>query len=170
MDNKDKYLNKQYVNIVRDILYNDEFEKMSNIVHHGLDRKSHSLRVSYYSYKICKMFGLDYVSSARAGLLHDFFFEDNKCSDLITRAKTLVNHPKYALNNSNKLFYLNNMEKDIIESHMFPISIKPPKYIEGWVVNLVDDVVAIAEIGYNARSKITYALNFIIIFVFAYFR
>ncbi len=170
MDNKNKYLDLQYVNVVKDILYNNEFDKMGDIVHHGLDRKNHSLRVSYYSYKICRMLGLDYVSSARAGLLHDFFFENNRNSSLIKRAKTLVMHPKYALKNSEELFYLNDMEKDIIVSHMFPISIKPPKYIEGWIVNVVDDVVAVSEIGYKARNKITYALNFALIIVFAYFR
>lgn len=170
MDNKNKYLDKQYMNIVEDILYNDEFSKMGDIVHHGLDRKSHSLRVSYYSYKVCRIFGLDYISTARAGLLHDFFFENNKKSNIMKRAKTLVNHPKYALKNSESLFNLNDMEKDIIVSHMFPISIRPPKYIEGWIVNLVDDVVAISEIGYKARNKIAYAINFAAILVFAYFR
>lgn len=170
MNNNNKYLDRQYVSIVQDILYNIEFDKISQITHHGLDRKSHSLRVSYYSYKICKLFGLDYNSTARAGLLHDFFFEDNKKSDIKTRIKTLINHPKYALNNSDKLFYLNDIEKDIIVSHMFPVSIKPPKYIEGWIVNLVDDVVAVAEIGYKARNKITYALNFAIVLFFAYLR
>ena len=170
MDNKNKYLDLQYVNIVKDILYNNEFDKLGEIVHHGLDRKNHSLRVSYYSYKICRMLGLDYVSSARAGLLHDFFYENNRNSNFAKRAKTLVNHPKYALKNSLELFSLNDMEKDIIVSHMFPISIKPPKYIEGWIVNVVDDVVAVSEIGYKARNKITYALNFALILVFAYFR
>ena len=53
-------------------------EKMSEITHHGLDRKSHSIRVSYYSYKISKALGLDYKSTARAGLIHDFFFENNQ--------------------------------------------------------------------------------------------
>ena len=73
MNNDNKYLDRQYTCLVQDILDNKEFKKMENIVHHGLDRKGHLVRVSYYSYKVCKLFGLNYEDAARAGLLHDFF-------------------------------------------------------------------------------------------------
>ena len=170
MENDSKYLDKQYMVLVEDILDNGKFSKMEEIVHHGLDRKSHSLRVSYYSYKVCKALKLNYKSAARAGLLHDFFFENNQESSISKRVNTLINHPKYALKNANDIFDLSELEKDIIVSHMFPISIKPPKYMEGWVVNLVDDAVAIAEFGYKARNKLSYVINFALIFMIAYFK
>jgi len=45
------------------------------------------------------------------------------------------------------------MEKDIIETHMFPVaSVKPPKYMEGWVVCGVDKVVAMYEFLNNYSS------------------
>ena len=65
---------------------------------------------------------------------------------------------------------ITELEKDIITTHMFPVAPKIPRYLESWVVNLVDDAVAIAEVGYSARNKVTYALNFILIFVFANLR
>ena len=169
MSNEKKLRDMQYVNIVEDILNNKEFGKTKEIVH-GLDRMGHSLRVSYYSYKISKILGLDYKSAARAGLLHDFFLQNNQESNLKERAQTLVKHPQYAVENASKEFRLNELEKDIITTHMFPVAPKIPRYLESWVVNLVDDAVAIAEVGYNARDKITYALNFILIFVFANLR
>lgn len=170
MENDNKLKDRQYVNIVSDILEHEEFEKTKDIVHHGMDRKSHSLRVSYYSYKLSKLLGLDYISVARAGLLHDFFLQDNHNVKISERLETLVSHPKYALDNSKKYFNLNEKEQDIIVSHMFPVSIKPPKYFEGWIVNLVDDVVAIAEIGTKARNKFIYAANFVLILMFTYLR
>lgn len=170
MNNDDKYLDRQYINIVRDILDNEEFEKMSSIVHHGLDRKSHSIRVSYYSYKIARLIGLDYVGVARAGLLHDFFFENNQNSNICKRLQTLIKHPDYALANAGKYFDLTNLEKDIIRSHMFPISINLPLYAEGWLVNLVDDLVAISEVLYRTRTRLTYSLNFVLILMFTYLR
>ena len=170
MDNDNKYLDRQYMAIVQDILEDSNFDKMGEIVHHGLDRKSHSIRVSYYSYKITKALHLDYEACARAGLLHDFFFVDNKKSGVITRLETLVNHPKYALENASESFLLSEKEKDIIVSHMFPVSIKIPKYAEGWIVDLVDDVVALAEIGYKTRNRLTYAMNFIFILALTYLR
>ena len=170
MSNEDKYLDRQYINIVRDILDNKEFDKMSEIVHHGLDRKGHSLRVSYYSYRVAKLLGLDYQGAARAGLLHDFFFENNQKSNMPKRLKTLVEHPNYALDNAMKYFDLTEVEKDIIQSHMFPIGIKLPRYAEGWLVNFVDDVVAINEVVYKTRTKLSYAFNFLLILMFTYIR
>ena len=54
------------------------------------------------------------------------------------------------------------MEKDIIYSHMFPlIPTRPPKYLESWVVSLVDKVVATYEFASSYSkifmSKSTYA-------------
>lgn len=170
MNYEEKYDDRQYLSIVGDILDDEKFVKIKEITHHGLDRMGHSLRVSYYSYKISKILGLNYESAARGGLLHDFFFEINVKASPKTRLQTLVNHPKYALHNANKYFNLSDMEKDIIVSHMFPVSIKPPKYAEGWIVNLVDDAVAIAEISYKARTKISYAFNFLLILMFTYLR
>ena len=39
MNNHNIYSDRKYMLIVKDILDNDEFEKMSGIIHHGLDRK-----------------------------------------------------------------------------------------------------------------------------------
>ena len=60
-----------YMNIVGNILDNEEFNQIKGIEHHGTTRFEHSVRVSYYSYKISKLLHLDYVETARAGLLHD---------------------------------------------------------------------------------------------------
>lgn len=170
MNYENKYNDKQYLNIVSDILEDKEFEQIKEITHHGLDRMGHSLRVSYYSYKVSKALGLNYESAARAGLLHDFFFEKNVKVNPKKRLQTLINHPKYALENAKKHFYLSNVEEDIILSHMFPVAIQPPKYAESWIVNLVDDVVAIVEVSYKARTKVSYAFNFLLILMFTYLR
>lgn len=135
----------KYLRIVRDILENDEFQKTKNITHHGMTRFDHSVRVSYYSYKIAKLLFLDYKDVARAGLLHDFFFTDNKNIRIKTRMYTLYNHPKFALSNASQNFYLSEKEKDIIRSHMFPINIYVPRYLESWIVDLTDNIVAICE-------------------------
>ena len=57
--------------------------------------------------------------------------------------KTLIEHPNYALKEASSKFELNDKEKNIIVSHMFPVSLNLPMYAEIWIVDLVDDVVAI---------------------------
>lgn len=153
----------EFVNITYDILENKEFNKLKNVVHHGMNRYDHSFRVAIVSYSITKFLNLDYQKTARAALLHDFFLEENEGVGALTRIKTLFKHPSYAVNNSNKHFLLSDLEKDIIETHMFPVSFKIPKYLESWIVDLVDDGVSIYERLFGFRKQISFASSFMLI-------
>ncbi len=136
-----KYADKDYYYIVNNILNNNEFRKIDNCSHHGISRLEHCVRVSYYSYLITKYLGLDYEKTARAALLHDFFIGDNS-----SKLKSFFNHSKIALENSDNLFILSDKERDIINTHMFPVNInKIPKYMESWVVSFVDKASCIYE-------------------------
>ncbi|MDD2469944.1 MAG: HD domain-containing protein [Bacilli bacterium] len=151
---------KQYKMIVDYILSDKEFAKISSSYHHGTDRLSHSVRVSYYSYLIARRFGLDYETSATAGLLHDFFVTGND-KTLIERTQFLFNHAKIASNNAIEQFGISDKEKDIIETHMFPLNLRPSKSIEGWIVSLVDKMVCLFEFGVKFRYAATLWLIFI---------
>ena len=58
---------KEYYDIVSDIINNDEFDKIKKIEHHGITRYEHSLKVSYRAYKIAKFLKLNAYETARAG-------------------------------------------------------------------------------------------------------
>jgi len=136
---------KEYHNIVDNILKHKEFIKLKDYKHHGLTRYDHVVRVSYWSYKIAKKLRLDYKSVARAGLLHDFFFVNNQAITLGERIKVFCNHPKLALENSKKYFDINKQEEKIILSHMFPANMRIPTSLESWLVNIIDTVVSIYD-------------------------
>lgn len=156
--------NREYLFFVSDILENDEFNKLNLMKHHGISRMEHSKRVSYYSYLVTKFLRLNYESAARAGLLHDFFLND---IDIKLKDKFLSTfiHPKYAIINSKKYFEISELETNIIESHMFPIYKKLPKYAESWIVSIVDKMVAIYEFGKVFGMKFSYASNLFIILI-----
>ena len=157
--------NYEYKEIVKDILNNREFKKIELCPHHKINRLVHSKRVSYYSYKICKKLGFDYVSAAR-GLLHDFFL--NKYNTKNSR-KLLISHPSIALNNAKKHFVLSDKEKNIIKCHMFPVSISVfPKYRESVVVSLVDKVMWFYEKVTGYSKEINYNLGKAAIYVFLF--
>lgn len=146
--------NQTYYDIVKDILDNEQYQELKSIKHHGLDRYEHSKRVSYYSYLVSKILHLDYESAARAGALHDFFLLENEDIKFKERIKTLEKHPKMSLENSSNHFDLNEIEQNIILSHMFPIVPKYlPKYLESWIVDIVDDWVGIGEKIYATRKR-----------------
>ncbi len=161
----------QYTNIVNDILEHKEFIKTKEVTHHGMNRYDHSVRVSYYSYKLAKMLKLDYEEVARAGLLHDFFLVDNIDFTIKEKLNTLVNHPKYAVAFASKYFDLNDKEKDIILTHMFPIAInRLPKYAESWLVNVVDNAIAISEAMYTYKYQLTKVANISLLVLLNFFR
>ena len=155
---------KDYLVLVSDILRNEEFKKLENYVHHDSNRFQHSLNVSYHSYKISKKLNLDYRKIARAALLHDFFLVDNYSINKANRFMTLFSHPREALNNSLKYYYLSDMERNIIASHMFPIGIDLPRYKESILVDLVDDYISIYEAFYAKQKEFSAALSFLFIF------
>ena len=62
------------------------------------------------------------------------------------------------------------MEKDIILTHMFPISINIPKYLESWLVDIIDDGVSIYERYFQTKRQLSFAYSFLFILFFNYFR
>lgn len=139
---------QEYNAIVADILDNEEFLKLRNFFHHNSSIYEHAKIVSYLSYRLCKYLNLDYTSAARGALLHDFFLYDWRNHDEPDLAKDKyhgVAHPKIALNNALKNFILNDLEKDIIVKHMWPLTLIPPKYQESYIVTFTDKYVASRE-------------------------
>ena len=155
-----KYYKEEYENITRYIVNNKEFLDTKNKRHHGITRYEHLLRVSYYSYIITKMLRLNYVEAARGALLHDFFIDETKDDHAI---KALRNHPTYALENAKKHFVLTEREEDIIKTHMFPVTFTPPKYLESWIVDMVDDVSGVYERYKSSRNEFQTAIVFLVV-------
>ena len=140
--------NLEYYKIVKYIIEHPEFVKRKGFMHHENESVyEHSVKVSMLSYKVAKFFHLDKESTAIGGLLHDFYY--NPWQDKVGKQKFFKQHgfvhAKEALNNSNIHFYdfLNDKIEDIIVKHMFPLNIKPPRYMEGWIVTFVDKIVSL---------------------------
>ena len=135
-------MQKEFNNIIKDIVTNEEFMKLQNEVHHSTTRFNHSLRVAYEVYNKLKDNNQNYVDATRAALLHDFFFDDDLSSSQNDR---LNNHPLVALENAKKYFDINELQENIILSHMYPLSYCLPRFKESWVVSLMDKKVTILE-------------------------
>lgn len=150
------YNNKEFNDICRDILELQEFDKLKDCTHHGIDRHNHCMRVSYYTYLITKKLHLNYIPATRAALLHDFFIDEVKNMNGLRR---LQKHPYYALKNSKKYFELSKLEENTIITHMFPVTIRPPRYLESFLVDLIDDVASIYERCYYIVRKLSRALT-----------
>lgn len=145
--------------------FKDEFKKyiehdkvleLKDYIHHGIDRYNHSMRVAYYTYVVTKGMKLNYYSATKAAILHDFFFDEVSDDNSYSR---LRKHPEVALENAKRYFSINDMEADIIKKHMFPITFTPPKYVESFVVDMVDDVISIYEGLYSLSKNLKFGVN-----------
>lgn len=154
------YSNEEFQRIIHPILNNDEFLRTKEKRHHGITRYDHLLRVSYYSYIITKALHLNYQETTRAALLHDFFIDETENDSSI---RALQKHPLYALDNAKKYYSLTDREEDIIKTHMFPVTFTPPKYLESWIVDLVDDVAGIYEKYRSSCNELKAATTFLMI-------
>ena len=145
------YLNFNNINILkygRDIIKSNGMKSERYFIHHGsISCFEHSLRVAEQSIKLAYFFhiNVDKRSLIRGALLHDYFLYDWHISDESHRLHGLI-HAESALKNAERDFFLNNIEKDIIKQHMFPLKISVPRYRESWIVCIADKLCAINEI------------------------
>lgn len=141
----EKYL-AEFTNIISDIISNPAVLEMKKFnQHYDCDCYSHCYDVAYYCFSICKKLHLDYTSVARAAMLHDFFLYDWRIKQPGRKRLHAFRHPRVAYERASNLFALNKKEKDIILKHMWPITIIPPKYIESYIITLVDKYCALEE-------------------------
>lgn len=141
--------NEEFYRYIKDLVHHPIVLQMKKYPHHcGTSCYQHCLNVAYYNYRICRHFGLDARSAARAGMLHDLFLYDwhdhrKKTGDPVHA----MTHPHTALRNAKKYFRLNELEQEMIVKHMFPVTPIPPTHWETWIITLTDKYCGTREIG-----------------------
>ena len=148
------FYDNKFMEIARPIIEHEEYQQMKLIKHHDESVYDHSVRVAYKSYKMAYNHNLDWISTIRGALLHDFFLYKFKKSlslrVLTDSIKHATVHPLIALENARKYFDLNEKEENIIKGHMFPFGM--PKSKEAWIVSYVDKYIAAFEYYSNFKK------------------
>lgn len=129
---------KEFQFIIKELIENETVLEMKNYRQHfETDCYEHCYKAAYYCYKICKKLKLDYKSAARGAMLHDLFLYDWRKRNN-RKGLHAYTHGRYALENANKLFKLNEIEQNMILRHMWPVTFIPPKHLEGFILTIVD--------------------------------
>ena len=148
------YLDNRFMEVALPIIEHEEYQQMRYIKHHDESVFDHSLKVAFYAYQMAYKSNLDWESTIRGALLHDFFlYKFKKCFSLriITDSiKHAIIHPIIAFDNASKYFNLNKKEENIIKGHMFPFGV--PKSKEAWIVSFVDKYIAVFEYSSNFKK------------------
>ena len=145
---------REYFEFVKDLLDNEVVSEMKKFRHHySTTCYQHCLNVSYYNYIVCKKLGLSAKAAARAGMLHDLFLYDWR--DEPRKKGELPHgftHPRIALENAKEHFELDKVEEDMIIKHMWPLTVKLPRYAESYVIVMIDKYAAMLEFGVHCKN------------------
>lgn len=152
MDDEDK---QEFYEAIRDIAEHPVVLQMKEFPHHcDTTCYDHCLHVAYHNYCICKSLNLDAVSAARAGMLHDLFLYDWRTHSRETgKHFHAMTHPREALKNAEQYFELNNLEREIIAKHMWPVTITPPTSPEAMIIAYTDKYCGFVEIAGHYTKK-----------------
>ena len=143
----------EFMKQIQIVLQTEQVHEMKNYIQHGnTSTFTHCLIVAYYSYLLSKHLpyrhDLDFTSLIRGAMLHDFYLYDWHVPDRSHKLHGYV-HPVFALANARKYFSLNKTEEDIIEKHMWPLTLrKAPKSKEALLVCFVDKFCSTRETLY----------------------
>lgn len=153
-------MNQDYIDIIKiygfDILNSKNMLKQKEYIQHGnVSIYEHSLRVAYLSLEMVSKYNLNVNirSLIRGALLHDYFLYDWHIKDKSHRLHGFT-HPRVAYENASKEFILNDIEKDIITKHMFPLVIYPPRFLESYIVTIADKKSAFMETFVHSDIKL----------------
>ena len=142
--------------IYQEFYNNDKLSEMKDIrIHRGSSCFIHSFRVAKLSIKraLKHKKELNLEAILIASILHDYYLYDWRKNRALLK-KHGSRHPKVANNNAIRDFNINDLESDIILSHMWPINFKDfPKTTEARIVSHADKDIAFLEMITTKKFK-----------------
>ena len=160
---------RDFNDITADILAHPLFQELHSYPHHGPQNSvyDHSLSAARCAYRMARRFHMrpERVEAVtRAALLHDFFgynWQSEQHRRYMRRFSGWQRvkhmhafiHGAHAANRADRVFGLDQRQKDAITSHMFPLA-PFPKNSEAWVVTLADKVVATREMTHGMFQQL----------------
>jgi len=164
---KEQLLNDFY-GYVSDLLGHDTIKSMDQYIQHGdISCLQHCIGVAVFSLILVRVWKIkcDERSLVRGAILHDYFLYDWHDGAKWHRFHGFK-HAKIALENAERDFELNDIEREIIRKHMWPLNAAPPMCKEAWVVNVVDTYCSTLETA--GRFKILKPLQQMVVNATAY--
>lgn len=139
---------RQIRQILKNYLSREEVQSMQGFVQHGkTSTYAHCINVVKLSYWLNKKFHLkaDESSLLIGALLHDFYLYDwHEKSDW--HKWHGFSHPFRAAGNAHRIFQIGKRERQIIESHMWPLTLRHvPRSREAAIVCIADKCCSLYE-------------------------
>ncbi len=148
--------NNRVLDYGQDILEDSRYQVLRGLRQHGqVSVLEHSMRVAAASLVISDFIRKFHIQCSekelvRGALLHDYFLYDWHDRKITLKDGPFAlhgfTHPEEALRNASRDYELTSKEKDIIEKHMFPLTLtRIPSCREAWVVMAADKYCSLME-------------------------
>ena len=131
-----------FMQILTDVCRHSRMLQSVRYMQHGSTSVfRHSVSVAYVSFWLARQVRLKVEEGTliRGALLHDYFLYDWHEKDDSHKWHGFY-HAKKALRNAQEDFTLNEIERDMILRHMFPLNLTPPHYRESWLLCIADKI------------------------------
>ncbi len=142
----------EFFEIFGDLIDSQEVQSLKEYEQHlEIDRFQHVMSVALISNYICKKLSKNHYAATRAAIMHDLVYYDWREGDTGKWHRPHgYKHPIYAAMNAKELCHdLTDKEESIIRTHMWPLTVSPPKSFESYVIVFADKYCATREVLYS---------------------
>ena len=139
---------KEFFQLAREIICAGRYREMKRFFSHSdITVYEHCIKVAYaaYCFAVKNEIPCDRRALVRGALLHDYYLYDWHDPNKGFRWHGFKHH-RFALQNAEQDFVLTRREREIIRTHMFPLTFWcMPTCREAWIVSIADKMVATEE-------------------------
>lgn len=147
---------KLFLEIAEEVVGKARYDDMKQYISHSdITVYQHCIKVARtaYDFAMRHQIPCDIRALVRGALLHDYYLYDWHDPNKGFRWHGFKHH-RFALRNAERDFVLSKRERNIIRSHMFPLTFwSVPRCREAWIVTLADKKVAAEETMLKYRKK-----------------
>ena len=138
----------EFIKIAREVIRKGAYPEMKQYFSHSdITVYEHCIKVAYAAYRFAVKNAIpcDRRALVRGALLHDYYLYDWHDPNKGFRWHGFKHH-RFALQNAERDFVLSRREREIIRTHMFPLTFWClPTCREAWIVSIADKIVATDE-------------------------
>ena len=145
-----------FIRMAREVMREGRYAEMKKYYSHSdVTVHAHCIKVAFAAYRFAVEHRIrcDLRSLVRGALLHDYYLYDWHDPNKGFRWHGFKHH-RFALQNAERDYELNDRERRIIYTHMFPLTFWCiPTSREAWLVSIADKMVATEETLRKYKKK-----------------